>query len=308
LEPFVAHVERPKGFVTSFVYNMLGFGLTSNRSQYVPALNWVEHINPLYKMDLDYDEPESMDILSDEQDENKKKLSKYKVLQRIAAGNEGTIYLAIDKTSNRRVAIKSMQYETKTQIATIDSQISLCMSLTHKNVVKHHDTFTVMSDTMVGKEKVTYLVMDFCSTSLEGVIQQQANIPDDVKLEWVHQIVQSIAYLHRQNIIHRDIKSDNILLNTDDPVTEEPIEDLKKWKVKICDFGSATKILVDDKSVQKKVLVKPVSVVGTPLFMAPEVVMMKGYDFKADLWSLGVVCLQLLLNKVCFVDFGFHNH
>lgn len=296
LEPFVGHAERSLGFLHSLLYNKLQIGYSSRRNNYVPSANWVETANPLYKMEYD-EEPDDAIQQSAEliADENQRKMSKYKVLQRIAAGNEGSIYLAVDKSQNKKVALKAIQYSTKEQIAAIDEQVKLVTSFVNKNVVRHYDTFTTLSQSMSGEERTMFLVMDFCETSLDKMLEQD-NIPDEVKQEWLHQIIQSVSYLHRQNVIHRDIKAENILLNTHDD-KGVLIDDMTKWKVKICDFGSATKVQVDEKSVQKKILVKQNTVVGTPLFMAPEVMMMKGYDFSADIWSLGIVTVQLILNK-----------
>ena len=97
----------------------------------------------------------------------------------------------------------------------------------------------------------------------------------------VSQILEGLAYLHGQSIVHRDLKSANILKMED-------------GTLKITDFGTA-------KALQRKshedILSKSASLKGTPYFMAPEILRRKGHDVSADVWSLGCVVIELLTGR-----------
>jgi serine/threonine protein kinase len=181
------------------------------------------------------------------------------------------------------------------------------LRLDHQNIVKHHEFFIIQSDTFGGIEEHLYIVMEYCQTSVENVIKSRKTpLPDSVILSWIRQTLYGLHYLHQHEILHRDIKTDNLLLCQLGP-TGQLLDNMEEWTIKLCDFGFAT----DMKQLKKNV--KPGGsehgmLVGTPLYMgkfywrnvnnsAPEIQMLREYDTKADLWSLGVVILQLLMNK-----------
>ncbi|RHY65328.1 hypothetical protein DYB34_000572 [Aphanomyces astaci] len=95
---------------------------------------------------------------------------------------------------------------------------------------------------------------------------------------YIRQLVAGIAYIHGQNVLHRDLKLSNILLTSDDVV-------------KIADFGLATDLVTNQ---------SPSTICGTPNFIAPEVLLGKAYTFSADLWSLGCMAYSLLVGTPPF--------
>ncbi|KAL0483287.1 serine/threonine-protein kinase NEK6 [Acrasis kona] len=135
--------------------------------------------------------------------------------------------------------------------------------------------------------------MDYCSGgSMESVLtkiyknnQEQERLiilSDDLKIKWVRQISGVLQYLKEKNIIHRDIKPDNILFHTDN----ENYDHIEDYNVRVCDFGF-TKDLAGESSTN--------TFVGTPVYMPPEILARGKYDHSADIWSLGVSIVQLLI-------------
>lgn len=204
--------------------------------------------------------------------------------------------LFLFKSAHRKVAIKSLEYSEKTRAA-VDKEVELVLGLSHRNIIRHSDTFIVTSDSIVGTEKYLFLVMDYCHTSLETIIQEHhANGSRPTKLailNWILQICNAVHYLHiTKNIIHRDLKPENVLILTTIDDRGDVIRGETDFMVKLCDFGSATKYGTTAKEMDSR---PPMSVVGTPLFMAPEVIMGKDYDYSADVYSMGILILQMLL-------------
>lgn len=121
------------------------------------------------------------------------------------------------------------------------------------------------------------------------------------------QVAQGLEYLHENELVHRDIKSANMLLDFDTGV------------VKLADFGVSNHLLTNLNDLPKNTtylrldameLLKPVtpkkarrSFVGTPCWMAPEILLNQDYDTKVDLWSLGITCIELACGKPPFSDY-----
>lgn len=254
---------------------------------------------------------------------NKKSVKDYKIIQRIGGGAEGSVLLATDLETQEKVALKCIICRTEEDASNTKRELNFLMDLRHGNIVHHKTYFEEVKKTFMGFENRFYLVMELCPDgSLEQVIsekrlassasststatataeksekenstssennnenqkqeqeQQNGNNPivgfdSETILGWTHQICECMTYLHSNNIIHRDIKSENILLT----------EGLSR--VKVCDFGF----------VRRFEHVMTGTVLGTMVYMAPEIFQKKRYDEAVDIWSLGVVVLQLLLLK-----------
>ena len=110
--------------------------------------------------------------------------------------------------------------------------------------------------------------------SLHSINKTYGKIPENLVAQYMHQILQGLLYLHEQGVIHRDIKGANILTTKD-------------GGVKLADFGVATKANGLDQT----------SVVGTPYWMAPEVIELSGATTASDLWSLGCTVIELIEGK-----------
>lgn len=175
------------------------------------------------------------------------------------------------------------------------NEIGILKSLNHPNIVRIEDLKTTSNN--------YFLVMEYVNGgSLTDCLEKYKNIygqafPEGVVQNLMRQIVDAIKYIHSRKIIHRDLKLDNIMVNFD---TENDKNDLNmmRARIKIIDFGFA--IRLDNK-------LQTFSVVGSPINMDPIIlkrfggdINQLGYDSKADIWSLGTICYELLIGKRCF--------
>ena len=178
----------------------------------------------------------------------------------------------------------------------LKAEINLLKGINHPNIVKLKD--------VTKTKKHFYLVLEYCNGG------ELKNALDKYKLKYnkafseeivqylMRQIVDAMNYLHSRNIMHRDIKLENILLNYDSEEDKNNLN-IMKATVKIVDFGFAIYL--------KNALTE--SVVGNPLNMDPLIlkkltsngrIKKLGYDTKADVWSLGSICYEMLIGKPAF--------
>ena len=163
-------------------------------------------------------------------------------------------------------------------VENLSNEISLMSSLDHPNLIKTLQTCT-------SGHKI-YIIMPLMSGgSLSSIISYKypSGIKDESVIATIMKVcLETLDYLHQRSYMHRDIKSGNILLNMEGFIT-------------LADFGVATKIKNESK---KK------SFVGTLNWMPPEVISNEGYDFKFDIWSLGITAIEIAQGKAPFFNLG----
>src|SRR3989338_4442383 len=178
----------------------------------------------------------------------------------------------------KKVAVKVISRKIEQEILKkLESEIVLLKKTVHKNIVK-------MIDVKKSK-KFIYIIMEKCELNLSEMVEKmkkKGEINEEYIQKIMLQITKGIVYLHQKNIIHRDIKSTNILVENETNFIEQGI-------LKIADFGFATE-LVDHNDLHK-------SICGTPLYMAPEILSKISYGKQVDFWSLGVILYHLYYNK-----------
>jgi serine/threonine protein kinase len=193
----------------------------------------------------------------------------------LGKGAFGSVYKALNWGTGGTVAIKQvgLSHLPKTELKNMMQEIDLLKNLHHPNIVKYHG-FVTSTDNL-------YIILEYCEGgSLQSMCKTFGKFPETLVALYLSQVLQGLLYLHEQGVIHRDIKGANILV-------------MRDGLVKLADFGVATKGNVGESSV-----------VGTPYWMAPEVIQLSGATTASDIWSLGCTAIELLDGKPPYSNFN----
>eukprot|EP00931_Biecheleriopsis_adriatica_P076669 TRINITY_DN50357_c0_g1_i1.p1 TRINITY_DN50357_c0_g1~~TRINITY_DN50357_c0_g1_i1.p1 ORF type:complete len:1373 (+),score=271.71 TRINITY_DN50357_c0_g1_i1:149-4267(+) len=200
-------------------------------------------------------------------------MERYHVLHLIGQGCFGKVYKGRRRYTGQVVALKFISKRGKPEKdqENLRLEIGILQRLDHENIIRLLDSFETETDFVV--------VTEFAYGELFEIFQDDKCLPEQEVCNIARQLAKALNYLHSQNIIHRDMKPQNVLVGPNDTI-------------KLCDFGFARVM-----SCQTTVLT---SIKGTPLYMAPELVQERPYDCSADLWSLGVICYELFVGQPPF--------
>lgn len=193
-------------------------------------------------------------------------LKDYQLGDCLGKGAFGSVYRALNWGTGETVAIKQIKLANlpKSELRVIMLEIDLLKNLDHPNIVKYHG-FVNTPDTL-------NIILEYCENgSLHSISKNFGRFPENLVGLYMSQTLHGLLYLHEQGVIHRDIKGANILTT-------------KQGLVKLADFGVASRTTGLHES----------SVVGTPYWMAPEVIELTGATTASDIWSLGCTVIELL--------------
>ena len=205
---------------------------------------------------------------------------KYKILSKLGSGSFGKVFLAQNIFTKEKVAMKEIKKANKDLLSDgeIKDEIDILKSLDHPDIVRIIESFNTR-DSYV-------LVTEYC----EGgeLYDQVRNQLSETQIAVIFkQLLSGLAYLHSHNIVHRDLKLENILIQEIEK-SKTSGEDL--FNIKIIDFGTA-RIFNNMK--------KPQSIVGSSYYIAPEVLNQK-YGKECDLWSVGVILYMFIVGHAPF--------
>lgn len=194
--------------------------------------------------------------------------SDFEQIECIGRGSFGTVWKGRNKKTGQTVAIKVLDLEkSEEEIEDVQKEISALSSLSSKNVTMYYESFV--------EGNFLWIIMEYLGGgSVRDIIVslEEKGLDEHYVAIILREVLQGLQYMHKLGKIHRDIKSANILLADD-------------GQVKLADFGVVGQ-LTD--SVNKRT-----TVVGTPYWMAPEVILGYPHDYLADIWSLGITAIEM---------------
>ena len=222
------------------------------------------------------------------------------LIKSVGKGSFGEVFLTSKKGTDQMFAVKKVSKSLVLQEKVkkyFNNEIYILKQVNHPNIIKLYEIKQTLNN--------FYLVFDLCnggglSNCLEKYMKQNKRpFTQEIAQSIIRQLVSGLQYLHHNKILHRDLKLDNVLIHFN---TEEDKNNfnLLKAQVKIIDFGFA-RYLENDSLAQ--------SVLGSPINMDPQILakMRKidnnqsfGYDQKADIWSLGTICYEMLIGAPPF--------
>ena len=204
--------------------------------------------------------------------------TRYDLIKIIGEGGFGKVYYAKNKFSHTEVSIKTINKSKNENLMldnlTIKNEIEVLKSLSHPNIMKIYEFYS--------NEESYFLVNEYIKYGeLSNKIKQTFS---ELQISVIiFQILKGLSYIHSHNIIHRDIKLENIMISDIENILINGKIEQFYW-IKIIDFGIA-KFTSSNK--------KEKGMTGTLYYMAPEVIK-QNYDYKCDIWSVGVILYILL--------------
>ncbi|MCQ2819546.1 MAG: protein kinase [archaeon] len=195
----------------------------------------------------------------------------------LGKGAFGKVYLVTEKSSGKQYVMKEMELNENQTIEQVTNESNILQILNNKYITKYIDSFP-------NDEGGFNIVMEFCEGGdLSKIIENANGTPMDEDFIWklFIQMALGVLYLHMNNLIHRDLKPANIFLTKDK-------------NVKIGDLG-LTKQLSNIDELRK-------TFCGTMLYMSPEIISKLPYNYKADIWALGVILYEIIALKNPFFD------
>lgn len=214
----------------------------------------------------------------------------YEKKRRIGHGASGTVWLA--SYQNREVAVKEIYLDCSDdyyeyRMKKIQEEFDAHKRLKHPNIIQFYDG-------ELSRDMIIFITEYMKNGSLARYVRDHGPLDEKMTQQTIYQVIQGLAYVHSNGVIHRDIKGDNILIADD------------SQSVKITDFGVAVSKPDSTSFTNSKCFN------GSHHWMAPELFLQDHYDTKVDTWSIGCLAIELLTGKIPFINqakdvFGLNN-
>lgn len=196
----------------------------------------------------------------------------------IGQGNFGVVYKGVNLENKQVVAIKVLDLDTaEDEILDIQQEISTLSKLSHSdgvNITKYYGSYLHGTN--------LWIIMELCIGGSVRTLLKAGRIEEKYMSIIAREVSSALSYIHKEGVIHRDIKAANILITNE-------------GKVRLCDFGVAAQVTSNK--------IKRSTIVGTPYWMAPEVITEGAtYNTKADIWSLGITMYEIATGNPPYSD------
>ncbi len=200
----------------------------------------------------------------------RKKIANYKIIRELGKGGMATVYLGIQKSLERQVAIKELMpslVRDDEMVERFRREAKASASLTHEGIVNIYDFWK--------DQKSHYLVMEYLEgKTLDEIIESIGRLPISAAVMIVARVADALHYSHQREIIHRDVKPSNIFIT-------------RQGEVKLTDYGIAY-------TPQEPTLTQKGFAIGTPAYMSPEQIKGQRPNQTSDIFSLGIVLYELV--------------
>lgn len=199
----------------------------------------------------------------------------FEMHQLLGQGAWGKVLKAVHKASGFTLAIKIILNTNKTMQESIQKEVEILKLCRSQSVVAYYGTCL--------RHNETWILMDYCGMgSIKDMMKLCKETLTEAQVAYVaFETLKGLAYLHGRNILHLDVKAANILAT-------------ESGAVKLADFGVSEQL--------EKLNKQNIDYVGSPLFMAPEVIRRTGYTDRADIWSLGITCIEMIDGRPPYTD------
>lgn len=194
----------------------------------------------------------------------------------IGKGGMGEVFVGIKYSTKEQVAIKKLptSFKGKNRLPTILNEINVMAHSHHENIVNYIASYHLKDELWVCME-----YMD--KGSLYDLVKLRTKIDEKYMAYIVQSILRALKFIHELKRIHRDIKVDNVLISS-------------SGDIKLADFGAAVQL-----TFQR---LKRSTMTGTPYYMSPEIISGQQYDELVDIWSLGILCIELSMHEPPYYD------
>lgn len=207
-------------------------------------------------------------------------MDNYKIINELGKGAHGIVYKALNLKTNEIVVLKQIEkHKLSKKASKINQEVFLLSKLKHPYIIRYLSSFE--NDTSMN------IIMEFAEKGdihsyLKSIKAKNKRLEESLIWKFIEQLFSGLSFMHEHHIIHRDIKTLNLFLD-------------KNNDIKIGDFGVSKLVNIDNDEL-KNIATR----IGTPLYISPELVQNKIYDYKVDIWAAGCV-----LYYMCFFTAPF---
>eukprot|EP00698_Gefionella_okellyi_P024319 TRINITY_DN8546_c0_g1_i1.p1 TRINITY_DN8546_c0_g1~~TRINITY_DN8546_c0_g1_i1.p1 ORF type:complete len:1153 (-),score=258.95 TRINITY_DN8546_c0_g1_i1:118-3576(-) len=201
----------------------------------------------------------------------------------LGRGGFGKVYLGLNADTGELLAVKQVELDgvdgvSAKQLKEVEDEVNLMRGLDHESIVQYYGAEI--------RDNVFNIFLEYVpGGSLAALLSKFGPMREEMIRKYTGQILSGLAYLHAHNIVHRDVKGANILVD-------------QLGNVKVADFGASRNL--------EEIATQKFSIRGTPYWMAPEVIKQIGYGSSADIWSLGCTIIEMATGKPPFSQFKGH--